>query len=329
MGCCSSHPADDDTVEQNPVIQVPRGGNRRFIRKNIKWTAESSMTMGQLQSQRDAFWDTAPSYEGRREIWQALRAAVEAQDLKLAQSILDAANITMPTGSPADGCYDELGNRYVIPTYCLVEPTNMIRSADGDDNGDDSSASNLVVANASIATDSRNLLNASAEQASSSSSAALAPSTPTQPIAVPQPTSTSSTPVPHSLTKPTSLSASSSTPVPTSPIATPTILAEGDHPILIRLSSGRDIPILVSSAGTDTIVTLRARLYAHPDTGAARETHNIRFFYLGRLLEDRTRIVADQTSAADAMLGAGFAEKGVVRIPRDGVVQALVSEKLK
>lgn len=27
-------------------------------------------------------------------------------DLSLAQSILDAAGITMPTGNPADGCYD-------------------------------------------------------------------------------------------------------------------------------------------------------------------------------------------------------------------------------
>lgn len=45
-------------------------------------------------------------FQGRREIWEALRAAAEAEDLKLAQSILDAANITMPTGNPADGCYD-------------------------------------------------------------------------------------------------------------------------------------------------------------------------------------------------------------------------------
>lgn len=58
--------------------------------------------MGQLQGKRDTFWDTAPMYDGRREIWDALKAAVEAaeqEDYDLAQAILDGANITLPTGS--------------------------------------------------------------------------------------------------------------------------------------------------------------------------------------------------------------------------------------
>lgn len=44
--------------------------------------------------------------QGRREIWQALEAAMKASDTSMAQSILEAANIILPTGNPADGCYD-------------------------------------------------------------------------------------------------------------------------------------------------------------------------------------------------------------------------------
>ncbi|TTC00278.1 Ubiquitin domain-containing protein 2 [Bagarius yarrelli] len=31
------------------------------------------MTDGQLRSKRDEFWDTAPAFEGRKEIWDALK----------------------------------------------------------------------------------------------------------------------------------------------------------------------------------------------------------------------------------------------------------------
>lgn len=86
------------------------------------------MTDGQLRSKRDEFWDTAPAFEGRKEIWDALKAAayaVEANDHSLAQAILDGASITLPHGSLTE-CYDELGNRYQLPVYCLAPPVNLI-----------------------------------------------------------------------------------------------------------------------------------------------------------------------------------------------------------
>ncbi|XP_069507485.1 ubiquitin domain-containing protein 2 isoform X2 [Ambystoma mexicanum] len=86
------------------------------------------MTDGQLRSKRDEFWDTAPAFEGRKEIWDALRAAAhafESNDHELAQAILDGANITLPHGALTE-CYDELGNRYQLPVYCLAPPINMI-----------------------------------------------------------------------------------------------------------------------------------------------------------------------------------------------------------
>ena len=59
------------------------------------------LTEGQLRSKRDEFWDTAPAFEGRKEIWDALKAAayaLETGDHTLAQAIVDGANISLPNG---------------------------------------------------------------------------------------------------------------------------------------------------------------------------------------------------------------------------------------
>ncbi len=59
------------------------------------------MTDGQLRSKRDEFWDTAPAFEGRKEIWDALKAAAQAfesNDHELSQAIIDGASITLPHG---------------------------------------------------------------------------------------------------------------------------------------------------------------------------------------------------------------------------------------
>lgn len=67
----------------------------------IRWKSDVPLTEGQLRSKRDEFWDTAPAFEGRKEIWDALRAAavaVEVRDYQLAQAILDGAGISVPNG---------------------------------------------------------------------------------------------------------------------------------------------------------------------------------------------------------------------------------------
>lgn len=96
------------------------------------------LTEGQLRSKRDEFWDTAPAFEGRKEIWDALRAAAiaaEATDYELAQAILDGASVSVPNGYLTE-CYDELGARYLVPIYCLSYPINIVK----EDNGRDSPA---------------------------------------------------------------------------------------------------------------------------------------------------------------------------------------------
>ncbi|KAI9029925.1 hypothetical protein CLU79DRAFT_413630 [Phycomyces nitens] len=117
MGCCASRSTDDPHTATK---------GKPFKRAQLSWVAEEPITRAQLDRQRTAFWETAPSYEGRREIWQALQAACSTPDIHLARSILDAANVTLPTGNPAEGCFDELGNRYEIPLYCLVDPSNLV-----------------------------------------------------------------------------------------------------------------------------------------------------------------------------------------------------------
>lgn len=88
------------------------GGNGGPPRKNhplchetIRWKSDVPLTEGQLRSKRDEFWDTAPAFEGRKEIWDALRAATvaaEALDFQLSQAILDGANISVPNGLVAN-----------------------------------------------------------------------------------------------------------------------------------------------------------------------------------------------------------------------------------
>lgn len=84
------------------MYAVTLGQGEPLVQEPEVWTTDIPLTMGQLQGRRDTFWDTAPVYDGRREIWDALKAAVEAaeqEDYDLAQAILNGANITLPTGT--------------------------------------------------------------------------------------------------------------------------------------------------------------------------------------------------------------------------------------
>ncbi|XP_064600099.1 ubiquitin domain-containing protein 1-like isoform X2 [Liolophura sinensis] len=106
----------------------PSGRNQPLKPEKPKWKSDVPLTEGQLRSKRDEFWDTAPAFEGRKEIWDALKAAayaLETGDHSLAQAIVDGASISLPNGTLMD-CYDELGNRYQLPVYVLSSPTNLI-----------------------------------------------------------------------------------------------------------------------------------------------------------------------------------------------------------
>lgn len=127
MGCCQSTTA----VTSNERSFLPaslRGPNRGVRTDRVEWQADSPITETEWNALKEAFWHTAPAYEGRLEIWQSLRAACDAltTDQGLAQTIIQSAEIHVPTGRLTDGCYDALGNRYVIPPYCIFPPSNLI-----------------------------------------------------------------------------------------------------------------------------------------------------------------------------------------------------------
>ncbi|XP_064789234.1 ubiquitin domain-containing protein 1-like isoform X2 [Oncorhynchus masou masou] len=128
MGVANSRDYHPYHPSQSPIKVVLKRRNEPLKKECPKWKSEYPMTEGQLRSKRDEFWDTAPAFDGRKEIWDALRAAAvaaEVNDLELAQAIVDGACITLPHGTLTES-YDELGNRYQLPAYTLAPPTNLI-----------------------------------------------------------------------------------------------------------------------------------------------------------------------------------------------------------
>lgn len=133
MGGCLSVGRSSNAASSNAAGNVTRPNSGRknhpLCHDTIRWKSDVPLTEGQLRSKRDEFWDTAPAFDGRKEIWDALRAAsiaTEAQDFVLAQAILDGANISVPNGFLTE-CYDELGTMYKVPVYCLSNPINMVK----------------------------------------------------------------------------------------------------------------------------------------------------------------------------------------------------------
>lgn len=114
MGCAGSSEAKGDE-------------NAKKIRKPKPWKHPAPITMDGLNKMREEFWDTAPHYGGRKEIWDALKAAAEAE-LELAQAIVDSAGVIVQSADLTT-CYDERGAKYELPRYVLSEPTNLIRDS--------------------------------------------------------------------------------------------------------------------------------------------------------------------------------------------------------
>ncbi|KAF2667402.1 hypothetical protein BT63DRAFT_291280 [Microthyrium microscopicum] len=98
----------------------------------------------ELEAARTEFFDTRVA--GRPEMWQALRLVselVQNGDTESAQAVLDAAGGTCPSGDlwgRRGGCYDEFGERYVVPEWCLGMPSGLEPRADHGNGGDGDAA---------------------------------------------------------------------------------------------------------------------------------------------------------------------------------------------
>ena len=91
------------------------------------WTAKKQWNRSQLDRERQEFFDTRVT--GHAEIWATLKVVVGLLadgDITTAQSILDAAAITVPTGDLKNGAYDEAGNLYQMPEHVISDPQNVL-----------------------------------------------------------------------------------------------------------------------------------------------------------------------------------------------------------
>lgn len=91
------------------------------------WTAKKQWNRSQLDRERQEFFDTRVT--GHAEIWATLKVVVGLLadgDINTAQSILDAAAITVPTGDLKNGAYDEAGNLYQMPEHVISDPRNVV-----------------------------------------------------------------------------------------------------------------------------------------------------------------------------------------------------------
>ncbi|KAF9156592.1 hypothetical protein BG015_003892 [Linnemannia schmuckeri] len=125
MGCCSSTPVDDDS-------ESGYGGRKILALKSHRWNAPAPPpTRTQLGREREEFWDTAPMYDGRAEVWQALRAACcdAENDADQVQAILDAARITVPSYITPELSAAASGNLYIIPLKILSNPGNLVEDS--------------------------------------------------------------------------------------------------------------------------------------------------------------------------------------------------------
>jgi hypothetical protein len=98
------------------------------IRPHVWYSKRRTWSRAQLDQERKEFFDTRVT--GRAEVWAALAAAISfmhVNDLATAQSIIDAAGVTVPTGDLCQGCYDEQGALYRLPRCIVSDPENMVQ----------------------------------------------------------------------------------------------------------------------------------------------------------------------------------------------------------
>ncbi|KDD73802.1 hypothetical protein H632_c1825p0 [Helicosporidium sp. ATCC 50920] len=117
--CCKAQRTDatkDDDLDANAT---------NFVKP--KWKSSEPLTEEKLKAMREEFWDTEPHYSGARVVWDALRAAAEA-DLATARLIVSSAGIVV-SSPDLTLCYDVKGSKYLLPKYVLSNPVNLARSS--------------------------------------------------------------------------------------------------------------------------------------------------------------------------------------------------------
>ncbi|GJV50363.1 ubiquitin domain-containing protein 1 [Tanacetum coccineum] len=115
MGCVISIDANNDDA-RSCAYKVDN-----MVRKPKPWAyGNSPLSSRELQQMRSEFWHNAIRAGGRREIWEALRAATEGNLLN-AQKIIEDKNIRLGN-QDMSVCYDD----NVRFCYCIVADNDNI-----------------------------------------------------------------------------------------------------------------------------------------------------------------------------------------------------------
>jgi hypothetical protein len=127
MGCGASNNAGtvSNANIRPPVSQSPPAAVSRPLTKPKPYRHGAYITQGEINNQRSEFWATRT--EGNAQMWQTIRSAAEAvlaDDLALANAILDASSIITPNGT-LEVCFDERGYQYKVPQYCYADPMEL------------------------------------------------------------------------------------------------------------------------------------------------------------------------------------------------------------
>eukprot|EP00177_Eucheuma_denticulatum_P005647 GFKZ01010282.1.p2 GENE.GFKZ01010282.1~~GFKZ01010282.1.p2 ORF type:complete len:153 (-),score=22.08 GFKZ01010282.1:377-835(-) len=118
MGCFSSKP------HERPEAPTDDSNWDGAIRSIRPWKVEPAITSQQLERLRNEFWETR--VEGRKEMWQALRFAAEADSEELCNETVKAAGLRPANRrGTLQSMFDERGALYEIPMYALLAPTNL------------------------------------------------------------------------------------------------------------------------------------------------------------------------------------------------------------
>mmetsp|Transcript_6710 Transcript_6710/g.20321 ORF Transcript_6710/g.20321 Transcript_6710/m.20321 type:complete len:148 (+) Transcript_6710:65-508(+) len=115
MGCMSSKESygPAEPLRWDGPVQDPK-----------PWELERPVTTEQLQRMREEFWETR--VEGQKEMWEALRAASQAESAELRTQIIESAGITPALKRRTlELVYDERGAIYEVPIFCLSDPTDL------------------------------------------------------------------------------------------------------------------------------------------------------------------------------------------------------------
>ena len=72
-----------------------------YAQLKTTFLGSTDVTRDSLEARRKEFWETAPAFGGREEVWCALRSAcefAEKGEYAMSQAIVDGAGIILPSG---------------------------------------------------------------------------------------------------------------------------------------------------------------------------------------------------------------------------------------